>query len=295
MLTRAGWLTAYITAAATSSASSASISASRCLHIARHAAVAYRCNLRETGGVRGFVAIAIVLTAVRVQAQPAPSATTVLANVQKYYAGTQQLTAEFRQYVTNATFHTTSTADGSLWLLRPGSYRFDFVEKRKTGNSILKSFVFDGTTRWVVDHKHRQLIKNPGPDPAVAALVFFESSLSTRFDVVLNPSSRFGGAGSVVLELTPKQASAGTRMLSFVVNTADWHVTESIVVDDAGNTNDFSFNNTSLVRPVRASLFQLAPSSVPRYKLVAPAAGLPPPPATAGATKTSTGPTGPAP
>ena len=239
--------------------------------------MAYGRDLGETGTVRGFVAIVVMLTAVRVQAQPAPSATTVLANVERYYAGTKQLSTSFRQYVTNATFHTTSTADGSLWLLRPGSYRFDYLEKGKADVRITRSVIDDGTTRWVIDHDRRQMTKNPGPNPALTmALSFFEpANLSTRFDVVLNPSSRFGRADSVVLELTPKQASVGMQ-LTFVVSTADWHVSESIVIDGNGNTDDFTFNATNLTRPVKATWFQAEPSGVLRhYRVVTPSVAPP--------------------
>src|SRR5690242_7952406 len=94
--------------------------------------------------------IAVVLaSATGVQA--APSAQAVLADVQHFYAGAHQLSAGFRQTVHNATFDRTSTREGQLWVLEPGDFRWDYRAHRNGRVVTQRSFVFDGTTLWIVD------------------------------------------------------------------------------------------------------------------------------------------------
>ena len=68
-------------------------------------------------------------------AQPAqPTAATLLANVQQFYVNVSHLTAQFRQVITNATFNTTKTSDGTLWVAKPTRFRCDYLKKKQ--NSV---------------------------------------------------------------------------------------------------------------------------------------------------------------
>ncbi len=59
------------------------------------------------------VCVLVLVLATSVASAQSPSASTVLANVQQYYANTSQLTASFRQTVTNSTFNNSKTSDGA--------------------------------------------------------------------------------------------------------------------------------------------------------------------------------------
>src|SRR4051794_29011706 len=50
----------------------------------------------------------------------AMNANAVVTEVQKFYAGIKQVTSQFRQSVTNNTFGSTKTSDGTVWLSKPG-------------------------------------------------------------------------------------------------------------------------------------------------------------------------------
>src|SRR5262245_6829429 len=69
-----------------------------------------------------------------------PSATDVVDQVQKFYATIKQVSATFRQAVTNVTFGSTKTSDGSVWILKPGKMRWDYVEKKADKTVVKKSF-----------------------------------------------------------------------------------------------------------------------------------------------------------
>jgi outer membrane lipoprotein carrier protein len=219
-----------------------------------------------------LVVVGIAVFAGTVDAQPSPpSAATVLGNVQQFYANASHLTALFRQVVTNATFNTTKTSNGKLWVAKPSQFRWDYLEKAHGTVTAIKTFAFDGTTLWLVDHKNKQVFQNQtqgGVLPAAVSFLTGGGSLATQFNVALNTSGKYGGSGSTVLELTPKQPSAQYKQLYFVVDPSDWHSSESVVVDSNGDTNEFNFYSPDLKSPVKASWFQVNPASVPNYKLV---------------------------
>jgi len=212
--------------------------------------------------------LATMLAAPVASAQ-SPSATTVLANVQHFYSSANQLTATFRQTVKNATFNTTKTSDGRLWVLKPSDFRWDYFEKHGGAVTVVRSFIFDGTTLWFVDHSNKQLFQSqaqPGVQPAAVSFLT-GGALTSQFAVTINTSGNFGTKGTVVLELTPNQPSTQYKKLFFVVDEGDWHVKESIVVDPSGDTSDFRFYTPDLATPVKATLFQVNPAAFPTYKL----------------------------
>lgn len=220
-------------------------------------------------------------------AQPArPSAATVLANVQQFYANASHMTAQFRQVVTNATFGTTKASDGKLWVAKPVQFRWDYLEKKQNVVTVAKTFAFDGTTLWLVDHENKQILQNQVQSSVLPAAVSFltgAGNLAMQFNVALSASGTYGGKSATVLELTPKQPSAPYKQLFFVVDPADWHISESIVIDSSGDTNDFKFFHSDLTSTVKARWFQVNPSSLPTYRLVVVngGSGAPPIPATA--------------
>ena len=220
----------------------------------------------------GLGAFALAVLAAKVaDAQSPASAATVLGNVQQYYAKAQQLTAVFRQTVTNATFNTSKTSDGQLWVLKPDEFRWDYTAKRNGGVVVIKTFVFDGTTLWLVDHQNKQIVQNQVQSSVLPAAVSFltgGSALSSQFSVAIDASGKYGGREAIVLELTPNQPSAQYQQLFFVVDPSNWHVKESIVIDSSGDTNTFSFYTPKWKAAVKASLFQVNPSGWPTYKLV---------------------------
>lgn len=217
-------------------------------------------------------------------AQPAqPSAATVLANVQQFYATASHMTAQFRQVVTYATFNTTKASDGKLWVAKPTQFRWDYLKKKQNVVTVAKTFAFDGTTLWLLDHENKQILQNQAQSSVLPAAVSFltgAGSLATQFNVALNTSGTYGSKSTMVLELTPKQPSAQYKQVFFVVEPSNWHISESIVIDSNGDTNDFKFFNSDLTSTVKPQWFQVNPSSLPAYKLVVVGNGSPGSPAT---------------
>ena len=71
-----------------------------------------------------------------------------------------------------------------------------------------------------------------------------------------------------MLRLTPKKPSAQYKNLFLVVDPSDHHVTASIIVDSANNSNKITFLASDFATPVKASWFEFDEKSVKSYRVV---------------------------
>ncbi|HTR51875.1 MAG TPA: outer membrane lipoprotein carrier protein LolA [Kofleriaceae bacterium] len=242
--------------------------------------------------MRAFISATLLCVWVST-ASAQPSATQAVQQVQQFYANIKQVTAMFRQEVTNNTFGSTKQSDGTVWLVKPGKMRWDYLEKKPTGVVVKKSFISDGKELWVVDHENKQVLKkNLQQDmlPVAVTFLYGTGDLTKEFNPAIDTSSSYGAKGDVVLKLTPKQPSAQYKALYLVTNATDSHVKESIIVDSSGNVNHFHFFAPDFQKPIADNIFEFNPASVKSYRIVdadqpPPAQGsgatapLPPPPA----------------
>jgi len=229
--------------------------------------------------------------------QPAPvaarpaSASAVVGEVQKFYAGIKQVTATFRQSVTNNTFGSTKTSDGTVWLMKPGRMRWDYLEKKKGVTKVKKSFISNGSYLYVVEHDNKQVVKkNLQNDlmPVAVTFLYGKGDLQKEFNPEIDTSGKYGGKEDIVLKMTPKQPSAQYKNLFLVVAKDNYRVKQSVIVDSSNNVNQFMFYLPNFEKPVKESIFEFDERSVKNYRIVdadqqgqgsgAPApAALPPP------------------
>jgi outer membrane lipoprotein carrier protein len=208
--------------------------------------------------------------AVRVAA--APTAAEVVTNVQTFYKDIKQVTAKFRQQVTNVTFGDTKTSDGMVWISSPGKMRWDYYSKPKKGKvSTKKSFISNGTYLYVVEHDNKQVIKkNLEKDlmPVAVSFLYGKGDLAADFDAKLDTSGKYGEKTDYVLELTPKKASTQYKTLYLVADPSNWRVKQSVIIDSADNVNHFRFFTPDFDKAVEAKWFEFDPASVPSYRVV---------------------------
>ncbi|HEX3762042.1 MAG TPA: outer membrane lipoprotein carrier protein LolA [Kofleriaceae bacterium] len=238
-----------------------------------------------------------------------PSAPTeIVDRVQQFYAGIKQVTASFRQAVTNSTFGSTKTSDGTVWIMKPGKMRWDYLEKKKDpanpGKDVVevrKSFISNGTYLYVIEHDNKQVVKKSLQQdlmPVAVSFLYGKGDLRAEFNAELDKTGKYGEKDDVVLRLTPKQPSAQYKNLYLVVSPKDFHVSQSVIVDSSGNVNHFRFYAPDFEKPVKDSYFEFDERSVKNYRVIdadssknglAGAGGLvpppPPPPAKPPATK----------
>ena len=199
------------------------------------------------------------------------SANDVVQQVQKFYANIQQVTALFRQEVTNSTFGSSKTSDGEVWLKKPGKMRWDYLEKKHGDVQVKKSFISNGKQLWVVEHDNKDVVKkNLQQDmlPVAVTFLYGKGDLTRDFNAELDKTTSYGAKDDLVLKLTPKQPSAQYKALYLVVNPKDFHVKESIIVDSSNNVNHFHFFAPNFDKPVQDSWFEFDPASVKNYRVI---------------------------
>jgi outer membrane lipoprotein carrier protein len=201
----------------------------------------------------------------------ASSASDVVDRVQQFYANIKQVTAQFRQAVTNDTFGSTKTSDGTVWIMKPGKMRWDYLEKRKTAVEVKKSFISNGTYLYVVEHDNKQVVKkNLKQDlmPVAVSFLYGKGDLKAEFNAEIDKSGKYGAKEDIVLKLTPKGPSAQYKVLVLVVNHDDFHVSQSIIIDASNNINHFRFFTPDFEKSIKDSYFEFDERSVKNYRVV---------------------------
>ncbi|HUJ58928.1 MAG TPA: outer membrane lipoprotein carrier protein LolA [Kofleriaceae bacterium] len=200
-----------------------------------------------------------------------PSAAEVVDNIQKFYANIKHVTAQFRQTVTNATFGSTKTSDGKVYLAKPGKMRWDYLEKKGSTTVFKKSFISNGTTLYDVEHDNKQVIKKDLKQdlmPVAVTFLYGSGDLKREFNAEPDGSGQYGTKGDLVIKLTPKTPSAQYKNLILVVSPTDYHVKESIIIDSSNNTNHFMFYAPDFDKPIEDSWFEFDPRSVRDYRVI---------------------------
>lgn len=206
----------------------------------------------------------------------APGATALKADevvdqVQKFYASINQVTAQFRQEVTYNTFGSTKQSDGKLWIQKPGKMRWDYYDKKKDKVEVKKSFISNGSYLYMVEHDNKQVTKkNLASDlmPVAVSFLYGKGDLKAEFSAEIDPTSKYGGKGEIVLKLTPKKPSAQYKNLMLVVSPTDYHVTQSVIIDSSSNVNHFRFFAPDFKAPIKPGSFEFDERSVKNYRMV---------------------------
>jgi outer membrane lipoprotein carrier protein len=210
---------------------------------------------------------------------PAPattlSADAIVASVQKFYVGINQVKAAFRQTVKYSVSGITKTSDGGLYLSKPGKMRWDYFEEKKTGGTttttVKKSFISDGTNLYIVDTENKQVItKNISQDlmPVAVTFLYGKGDLAAEFNAAIDTTGKWGDPNDIVLKLTPKQPSAQYKSLFLVVNPSDDHVKQSVIIDASDNMNQFMFFNQDFAASIKDSTFVFDQKSVSSYRFI---------------------------
>ncbi len=217
------------------------------------------------------VAVATPTGAATGTAALAVSAAASVDNIQKFYASINQVTALFRQSVTYDTFGSTKQSDGKLWIQKPGKMRWDYYDKKKTKVEVKKSFISNGSYLYMVEHDNKQVVKkNLQNDlmPVAVSFLYGKGDLKAEFNAELDKSGKYGSKEEITLKLTPKKPSAQYKNLYLVVSPADFHVTQSIIIDSSNNVNHFRFYAPDFKASVDAKSFEFDERSVKNYRIV---------------------------
>jgi chaperone LolA len=177
--------------------------------------------------------------------------------VQASYAKVQHLQGTFAQRTFNATFGKETESRGKLYLARPDRMRWDYVDNK---DKPKRSMIFDGKTLWGVEPANQKVYKHTVVDATLPAAISFLNGgkLDAKFKVS-SPSAD-------TLELVPKQADAGIKKLTFVIDPKTKRVVKSIVVNHNDDTNTFQF--AMVEKATNPKTYEFSPKSTPTYDVV---------------------------
>ncbi len=214
---------------------------------------------------------ALLLVATAVVARAEPSADDVVAKVRGYYAKVEHVTGDFRQEVVDPSFGTTRKSHGTMKLARPGKLRFDYA--KTTGAGVKRSLRSDGKHLWDVEHDNLEVISkdiSKDPTPVAVGVLTGRADLAKDFKASIAAKSGFGGGTDVVVQLDPKTASASYKEVFLVVDPADGHIKETVVIDSSGDVNHIYFDKLDTKAAVKDSDFiaDLDSKALKNYKLV---------------------------
>lgn len=203
------------------------------------------------------------------------SANNVVDRVQAFYVSIKQVSAKFRQSVTNATFGgDPKTNDGNVYIQKPGKMRWDYFAAKK-GNAVRtkKSFISNGAYLYVIEYDNKQILKKSLENdlmPVAVSFLYGKGDLKADFTPELDTSGKYGAKGELVLKLTPKKPSAQYKNLYLVVDGTDYHVTQSIIIDSSNNTNHIRFYRPDFEKPIKESWFEFNEKSeaVKNFRIV---------------------------
>jgi outer membrane lipoprotein carrier protein len=203
------------------------------------------------------------------QASAPPNAQSVLTSVEKFYAGTKQVSATFAQQVERPGFGTREDSAGKVYLAKPGKMRWDYTDKKTRGTR--SSFISNGKELYLVEKHKKQVTKTDLSKNALPVAVTFlqgTGKLSSEFNAAIDTSGKRGGQGDVVLELTPKRPMAQYKTLHLVVAKDDYRVKQSMITNAQGETTTITFYSPDFNKPIAAKLFDFDPRSVKDYKII---------------------------
>ena len=206
----------------------------------------------------------------QVRVAQAVTADTIVDQVQKFYQATPQLTAKFRQTTMNATFGVPQVSDGKVYLKKPGKMRWDYYSKR-SATLVTKNQLSDGKTIWVVDKSGKWFYKQDLGKSALPVAVTFltgTGNLKAEFNAAMDKSGLYNktDAKDHVLKLTPKKPSVQIKALYLVVDPTNYRVKKSIVVNAAGDTNQFAFYEPDFTKSVNDNWFKFDPKAARGFR-----------------------------
>jgi outer membrane lipoprotein carrier protein len=162
----------------------------------------------------------------------------VVDAVQKAYESTRDFKGAFTQRFTYTMLHRTQESTGVVTFEKPGRMRWDYTQPAP------KSFIVDGKALWVVQPADKVAFVNAcfqqdGLTASVAFL-FGDGKLREQFNISWFDGT-FGDKTDHHLLLVPRSNNGVFARLILVIDPKTSRVKQSVVVDPAGNVNQFIF------------------------------------------------------
>jgi outer membrane lipoprotein carrier protein len=177
--------------------------------------------------------------------------------VQAHYAEISDYRAGFVQTVAHKLFPgRLERSYGAVMFKKGGLMRWEYTRPEQ------KLFVYDGATLWIYEPEVPQAFKaSANADRLRKAIAFLngEGKIKESYKVEKADASRFNFTAGYVLKLTPAEKGSPFKRVELYVDSTDFHVVRSVVVDHEGNRNRFDFSSPTKNGGLSPSLFTFTP------------------------------------
>ena len=173
-------------------------------------------------------------------AAPALPLAAVVEKMQKNYDQAKDYRARFSQKYTNLAFNRTKVSTGEVSFKKPGKMRWDYDQPEK------KMFLSTGKVLWLYEPEDKQAFRQELKQsqlPAALAFLLGKGKLAEEFEISLAPDVAYGRPGDYRLSLKPKQPQATYKSIYFIVDARSFFVSESVLINAAGDINDITFSD----------------------------------------------------
>jgi outer membrane lipoprotein carrier protein len=180
----------------------------------------------------------------------------IIARMQKRYDQAKDFRASFSQTYSRAIMKRVTVSTGRVVFKKSGRMRWDYETPEP------RMFLSNGQVLWLFEPTEKQAFKQDLKSsqlPAALAFLMGKGKLTDEFEVTLVSGSKHGRPRDVVLSLRPKQPQTTYQSILFVVDSKEYLVRESILVDAQGNTNHFVFDDLKVNTKVDDALFKWSP------------------------------------
>jgi len=174
--------------------------------------------------------------------------------IDAFFKDLVSLSADYSQSVQNAQLSTIDRADGVLWILRPGKFRWNYT------TPYLQEIVSNGKKIWIYDADLEQVTIKPidetmGNTPAL--LLSSTKPISDTFTIHASQEN----FGLIWFELVPKETEAGFTNIQ--LGFKDNVIEEMLLKDNLGQVTRLVFKNVKRNPEINKQLFEfVAPPNV---------------------------------
>jgi outer membrane lipoprotein carrier protein len=193
-------------------------------------------------------------------AQPdAPDPAAIARAVQARYDQVRDFTADFTHSYTGGLLKKQVVERGTLQIKKPGRMRWRYTNPEE------KLFVSDGRQIYSYVPADRQVVVSPMPaeDRAATAALFLtgKGDLSRDFTAKSGAVPSGAPAGSVAIQLTPRQEQREYNTLTLVVDPQTYSIRMLAADDRQGGRSAFAFSNVKENTGLADKIFEF---SIPR-------------------------------
>jgi outer membrane lipoprotein carrier protein len=182
----------------------------------------------------------------------------VIDTLQKTYEGTRDFKGSFKQKFTYTMLRRSQESTGRVSFEKPGRMRWDYDKPAE------KAFIVDGKALWIVQPQDKVAFVNAcfQQDGLTASVAFLwgEGRLREQFNISWFDGV-FGDKTDHHLLLLPKSNNAVFARLILVVDPKTSRVKQSVVVDPAGNVNQFMFSDLVFNGGISKGTFTYKPAA----------------------------------